>query len=135
MKDNSPDADAAAIEAVAMDYAEGWYTGDAERMERALHPSLVKRTLMQDETGRWIVNPTSTFENMVAWTRDGEGTAWTGPRAFETQILDAFRDVATVRCQSPEYVDYPHLARFGSDGWKIVNVLRQFREGDYQPGN
>jgi hypothetical protein len=36
-----------------------------ERMERALHPSLVKRTLMQNDAGRWTVNRTSTFENMV----------------------------------------------------------------------
>jgi hypothetical protein len=33
----------AAIRATALDYVEGWYTGDAARMERALHPELAKR--------------------------------------------------------------------------------------------
>ncbi len=33
-------SDREAITATALDYAEGWYEGNAERMERALHPDL-----------------------------------------------------------------------------------------------
>ena len=44
-------ADSAAIRATALDYVEGWYTGDAARMERALHPELVKRIIRVDSTG------------------------------------------------------------------------------------
>jgi hypothetical protein len=135
MKDETTNAETTEIRKVAMDYAEGWYTGDPDRMARALHPSLVKRTLMQDGSGGWTVNRTSTFDNMVTWTREGEGTAWRGRHAYEVEILDIFRDIATVRCQSPEYVDYLHLGRFGAQGWKIVNVFWQFREGDYQPSD
>jgi hypothetical protein len=36
-------ADAAAIKQTALDYIEGWYEGNAERMERSLHPELAKR--------------------------------------------------------------------------------------------
>jgi hypothetical protein len=36
-------ADSAAIRQPALDYIEGWYEADAERMERALHPDLAKR--------------------------------------------------------------------------------------------
>src|SRR5688572_9052158 len=35
--------DSAAIRAAALDYIEGWYEGNTERMERALHPELAKR--------------------------------------------------------------------------------------------
>jgi hypothetical protein len=31
-------ADSAAIRATALDYVEGWYAGDAARMEKSLHP-------------------------------------------------------------------------------------------------
>ena len=31
-------ADEELIRAAILDYAEGWYTGDADRMERCLHP-------------------------------------------------------------------------------------------------
>lgn len=36
-------ADATAIKETALDYIEGWYERNAERMERALHPELAKR--------------------------------------------------------------------------------------------
>src|SRR5438876_7564294 len=41
-------ADSAAIRETAMDYIEGWYAGDAARMERALHPELAKRVVTTD---------------------------------------------------------------------------------------
>jgi len=43
--------DSAAIRQAALDYIEGWYGGDAGRMERALHPELVKRIIRADSTG------------------------------------------------------------------------------------
>ncbi len=135
MKDNITETDAAAIDAVARDYAEGWYTGDAERMARALHPTFVKRTLAQNGAGGWSIDRTRTRDAMVAMTRDGEGLQFKGEHVFDIQILDVFRDIATVRCLSAEYVDYLHLARLGADGWKIVNVLWQLREGDFQSGD
>jgi len=38
--------DKAAVKQAAHDYAEGYCEGSAERMERALHPLLVKRGLV-----------------------------------------------------------------------------------------
>ena len=40
-------ADSAGITRTALDYIEGWYTGDATRMERALHPELAKRIMFR----------------------------------------------------------------------------------------
>jgi hypothetical protein len=36
-----------AIRQAALDYIEGWHTGDAERMEGSLHPDLAKRLVMR----------------------------------------------------------------------------------------
>jgi hypothetical protein len=33
------------IRSTVLDYFEGWFDGDAVRMERALHPQLAKRSL------------------------------------------------------------------------------------------
>src|SRR4029077_852433 len=44
-------ADTAGIRAAAMDYIEGWYAADAARMERAVHPELVKRIVTTNPTG------------------------------------------------------------------------------------
>ena len=43
-QNTSPD-ESAAITKTALDYIEGWYAGDAARMERALHPELAKRMI------------------------------------------------------------------------------------------
>ena len=49
---NSSDDDAA-IKVTALNYIEGWYEGDAARMESALHPELAKRMISTDpKTGR-----------------------------------------------------------------------------------
>jgi hypothetical protein len=36
-------SDADEIHRVVLDYIEGWFDGEASRIERALHPELVKR--------------------------------------------------------------------------------------------
>src|SRR6476660_8791756 len=46
------DADREAITQTALDYVEGWYEANPERMERALHPDLAKRVVFTDDKGR-----------------------------------------------------------------------------------
>lgn len=111
---SSDSAEVTAIEAVARDYIEGWYTGDVERMDRALHADLVKRILSGGTFRQW------TKERMVEMTASGGGES---PEAeFEIEVYDVSDGVATARTVSPEYIDYLHLAKT-PDGWKIANVL------------
>ena len=136
--DTKPDfaaQDIADITQAARDYAEGWYSGDPERMRRALHPDLIKRTVARDPyRGQLdLRQPETNAEQMVRWTVEGAGTAWSGEKHFDVKVMDVFRDIAIVRCQSPEYVDYLHLVRCGDAGWRILNVLWQLREGDADP--
>ena len=45
-----------ALKSAAMDYVEGWYQGDAERMAKSLHPDLVKRTARElSKTGQALL--------------------------------------------------------------------------------
>src|SRR5215212_307237 len=70
-------AESAAIRTTALDYAEGWYAGDGERMGRALHPELVKRILVSDTaTGRSFVQ-TMGASALVNGTRHGYGKGTT----------------------------------------------------------
>ena len=111
------DAERAAIVATALDYFEGWFDGDAERMDRALHPELAKR----GPTLR-----TSTKEQMVAWTAEGEGkTEDPGPgRRIDVTVVDVHGDIASAVVDSDVYREYLHLIRT-DDGWRIVNALWQ----------
>lgn len=50
------DADKAAIKQTALDYIEGWYEGNAERMERALHPEPAKRNVRTNpQNGKGVI--------------------------------------------------------------------------------
>lgn len=49
-------ADSAAIRSTALDYVEGWYEGNPQRMARAVHPELVKRIMVSDTaTGQSVI--------------------------------------------------------------------------------
>src|SRR5689334_14442836 len=66
-------ADSTAIRETAMDYIEGWYAGDAARMERALHPELAKRVVTTDaRTGRSQLESIGAM-TLVLRTRAGGG--------------------------------------------------------------
>ncbi len=116
-------ADSAAIRATALDYVEGWYEGNAERMGRAVHPELVKRIIARDTvSGRsWISNQGS--GNLVAGTARGGGKSTPmDRRRKDIQILDIYGTVASVRATMSGWIDYMHMAKV--DGrWQIVNVL------------
>ena len=124
-----PDRDA--VIKVCLDYAEGWYTGDAERMQRSLHPDLVKRTIDRDpDQNTWQLTPARDAQYMVNLTREGGGSDITGPRrASVVTILDAYQRTASAKVISHEYVDYLHLAKF-EQGWLIVNVLWEYLDGE-----
>jgi hypothetical protein len=118
-----PAADTAGIRATAMDYIEGWYTGDAERMERALHPELAKRIVTTDDkTGQSRLGQMSAM-TLVNNTRAGGGTKTPVDRRREDfRVLDIYRDNAVVKIVASDWIDYLELARWNGQ-WKIVNVL------------
>ena len=118
-------ADSAAIRATALDYAEGWYTGDGPRMQRALHPGLAKR-ISQQRNGQWQLN-SMTAEQLVSGTASGGGRDTPqAQRQADVQILDVFGNVASVRVTMSGWIDYMHMARV--DGrWQIVNVLWELK--------
>ena len=111
------DAERAAIVSTALDYFEGWFDGDAGRMERALHPALVKRGPERAVTK----------DQMVAWTAEGEGkTEDPGPgRRIDVTVVDVHANIASAVVHSDVYREYLHLVQT-DDGWKIVGALWQF---------
>jgi hypothetical protein len=122
-EDNSEMIDErAAIEAAARDYIDGWYEGNAERMARALHPDLVKRTFRELPNGDLVAH-SLTCDNMVAYTRAGFGRQNKKKgHVNKVIILDVLNASASVKTISHEFTDYLHLAKINGQ-WKIVNVL------------
>ncbi len=116
-------AESAAIRTTALDYAEGWYTGDADRMGRALHPELVKRILVSDTaTGKAFVQSMGASA-LVNGTRHGYGKSTPADRQQkDVTVLDVFGNAAIAKVVMADWIDYLQLVRV--DGrWLIVNVL------------
>jgi hypothetical protein len=94
--------DSAAIRATALDYAEGWYEGNAERMARALHPELVKRIVVRDTTTGKTMLQGMGASVLVNSTRHGYGKETPKERQQkEVTILDIFGNAASTSSGMP----------------------------------
>jgi hypothetical protein len=121
-------ADSAAIRETAMDYMMGWYTGDSERMQRALHPELAKRIVRTGPAGTAQLDHMGA-EQLVQGSRRGVGKETPeGQRQSDAAILDIFGNTASVKATMRDWVDYMHLARWNGR-WVIVNVLWEMKRG------
>jgi hypothetical protein len=117
-------ADSAAIRATALDYIEGWYSNDAARMERALHPKLAKRMVWADSTGKSRLVDMTAAE-LVQGTRAHRPMP-AAERRKDVQILSAFGNAAVVRIDAAEWVDYLQEIKWNGS-WKIINVVWENR--------
>jgi hypothetical protein len=116
------DNDTALIVDTVHDYFDGWFEGDASRMERALHRDLVKRSPGQDQASTLAF---ITAKQMITWTGEGEGVqvaSGLADRTIKVDVLDVKDDIASVLVRSEPYHEYLHLVRT-RDGWKIANAL------------
>lgn len=119
-------ADSVAIRQTALDYIQGWYTGDAVRMERALHPELAKRIVRSDTLGNFRLDQQSAM-TLVLGTRNGYGKSTPeADRHDDVRILDIYRNAASARIDASEWVDYLQLAKWRGR-WVIVNVLWELK--------
>jgi hypothetical protein len=123
----STQTDTAAITQTALDYIEGWYEGNAERMQRSLHPDLAKRIVLRDPaTGRQRLDQMSAM-GLVLGTKRGGGTRTPPERQQkDVTILDRFENAACVKIVAADWVDYLHVAKYNGD-WVIVNVLWELK--------
>jgi hypothetical protein len=120
--------DAAAIRRCILDYFEGWFDGDAERMDRALHPGLAKHSLGQDPDQSGLLDLT-TKDEMVDATRHGVGALRDLPdRAIRIDIAAVSGNIACAIVHSAVYVEYALLART-DDGWRITGTLWRWAAG------
>lgn len=114
-------ADSAAIRATAHDYIDGWYAGDAARMERALHSHLAKRLVFEDRAGRSRLLDLTAME-LVQSTREGVGKIPPAQWRDSVTILNVFGNAAMVRIDATTWVDYLQEVRWNGR-WVIVNVV------------
>lgn len=116
------EADRDAIKRTALNYAEGWYDGSAEKMESALHPDLAKRIARTNDKNQSRLDQMSAM-SLVQATRGGFGKQTPkDEQQKDVTILDVFGNTASVKLEMRDWIDYMHIAKFNGK-WVIVNVL------------
>lgn len=118
--------DSLSIKQTAMNYIEGFYEGNVERMEKALHPELAKRVIRTDpQSGRQRLDQMSALTLLNITKAGGGKSIPQDQRIFEFRILDITGNIASVRTVAKGFFDYIHMAKWNGE-WKIVNVLWDF---------
>lgn len=112
----------AAIEAVAYDYVDGQLEGDPARVARALHPDLAKRAALPANAAETYALRRMTKEELVDLTRQAVLKTPKEQWQRSVRVLDVSGNAAVARVETPWFVDYFHLGRWG-DRWLIVNAL------------
>lgn len=114
-----------AVRQAVLDYVEGVYQVEPERIERSVHPELTKHGFYRQQ-GKDGYTPgrmsyTQLVELSKTWNKAGK-LPKTAPK--EVVIYDVQDQTATAKLTAQWGTDYFHLAKY--DGrWKIINVLWQ----------
>ncbi|HFK5528783.1 hypothetical protein CMU59_16240 [Elizabethkingia anophelis] len=125
--------DTLAIKQAALDYIESQHSPNPSRMERALHPRMVKRTFWKDKaTGKDYVRETNT-ESMVllAESYNKNGDKFPASPRKDIKLLDISDRTASVKLFADEWIDYMHLVKLNGT-WKVINVLWQYNDSKLQ---
>jgi hypothetical protein len=124
---SASDADREAIKQTALDYIEGWYEGNPERMERALHPDLAKRIVMTNPQGWSQLQQMSAMGLVQGVKRGGGKNTPKEKQQKDVTILDVFNNAACVKVVASDWIDYLHVAKWNGR-WVIVNVLWELKQ-------
>lgn len=112
----------AAIEATCFDYVDGQLEGDPARVARSLHPDLAKRRVLGDTPDERLGLRRMSKEELVELTKQGALKTPKEQWDRSCKVLDVAGNIAAVRAETPWFVDFFHMGRFG-DRWVIVNAL------------
>ena len=116
--------DTTGIKKTVMNYLEGFYTADAERMEKALHYDLAKRFVTPARNGRNNVQHMSAMLLYKATKMQKDKRPEHGELKAEIVINEIYGKVAIVRAETTffNFVDFIQLGKINGE-WKIVNVI------------
>jgi len=116
-------SDDAAVRATVTDYIEGYYSGDAARMEKTLHPHYLKHVLH----GNIPMREKTASQMMQDVRSEGTPNLPQAERTEQISVLDVSGNIASTKLVTPHWVDYITLSK--SDGqWKILSVVQRIND-------
>lgn len=119
-------ADREAVRQAVLDYVEGIYNVQPERIERSVSPNLAKLGFYRPPTETaYRPGRSMAFQQLVEIAKTfNKGGKLRKDAPKDIQIYDVMDQTATVKLTAEWGIDYMHLAKM--DGkWMIINVLWQ----------
>ena len=117
-------SDREAVRQAALDYVEGIYNVQPERIQRSVHPTLVKRGFYKKDATAPYVDMPMTYDQLVAlagnWNKGGKRDT----SVKDVTVLDVLDQTATAKVTASWGIDYMLLGKYDGQ-WKIVQILWQ----------
>lgn len=117
-------ADRDAVRQAALDYVEGIYNVQPDRIRRSVHPTLVKRGFYKKAPDAPYVESPMTFDQLVqlasSWNKDGKRDT----SIKEVAVLEVLDQTAVAKVTASWGVDYMLLGKHDGQ-WKIQQILWQ----------
>ena len=113
-----------AIRQAALDYVEGVYDVQPKRIERSVHPALVKRGFYKKDRATPYVESPMTYEQLVGLAANWNKAGTRDTSVKKVEVLDALDQTAAAKVTASWGVDYLLLAKYEGK-WKISQIIWQ----------
>lgn len=114
------------VNAAVLDYVEGIYNVQPDRIRRSVHPQLVKKGFWRPkDQAEYKDEAVMTFDQLVELAGKWNASGWLpqdAPKSIE--VYDVKDKTAVAKLTAHWGTDYFHLAKY-DDKWMITNVLWQ----------
>jgi hypothetical protein len=115
--------DSSAVQAAVRNYIEGYYRGDAVRMQASLDPHYLKHMIhgtipIRERTGSQMVEEVRSH---------GPADFPEAQKTEQISVLDISGSIASAKLVTPHWVDYMTLSKSGGN-WKILSVVQQIED-------
>jgi hypothetical protein len=118
-------SDESAVRMVVTDYIEGYYKGDASRMEKSLHPHYLKHTISESD-GKLRMSEWTGLQMVQNVRTNGPADLPPSEKKEQITVLDIAGDIASAKLVTAHWTDYLTLSKWNGE-WKIVSVvLREY---------
>jgi hypothetical protein len=115
----STTTDTSAVQTAVTNYIEGYFTGDADRMKKTLHPHYLKHVIHGDIPMREM----TAIQMVTAVRRNGPADLSPEQKTEEVTVLDIAGDIASAKLVTPGWQDYMALSKVNGE-W-ILSVVQR----------
>ena len=117
--------DELAVQRAVLDYVEGVYEANPDRILRSVHPDLAKFGFGRTKDGtyqRYPMTRQGLVDLATSWNAKGDQVPADAPK--DVELFEVLDKIATAKATAVWGIDYFHLVKY-EDGWKIVQVIWQ----------